>query len=140
MQSYAFELPNDGSKIEPLQEELQTLLQACGVRLKTVSAVILALGEWLENIIQHGYNDDAMHRIQVNCVLADNKITVTVTDGGRAFNPLEFPVLDAAVPTAERIYSGQGLHLIRKLMDEFAYERSDETNVFTMRKLIPARF
>jgi serine/threonine-protein kinase RsbW len=134
MTNHTFELTSEPANIEPLQQELQTILQALDMRPKLIYAVNLALGEWLENVIHHAYPEGGEHPIQVQCAVSECEAAITVRDSGRPFNPLEFPLLDTALATPGRLSAGQGIHLIRKLMDEVTYERREERNVLTMRK------
>ena len=136
MEEYEFSIANDGVQIEPLQEELQRTLQATDVRLKTIYSLNVALGECLENIIQHAYQDSDRHAIEVHCAVSDSEIELRVSDDGRPFDLTQFPMLDTTVPGSDRVFTGQGIHLIRKLMDAITYERRDARNILTMRKRI----
>ena len=136
MEEHEFSLTNDPAGLERIQRLLQAVLQDSGVRLKFISAINLALGEWIENIIQHAYADGASHSIRVFCRLGPGEIVVRVIDDGRAFNPSEFPALDPAT-TAGGVYAGRGIHLIRNLMDRVEHERKGHENQITLTKFIP---
>src|SRR4051812_18512900 len=114
MESYTFELSNDGRKIEPLQEELREVLMGSGIRLKNIYAINLALGEWLENVIQYAFADGSDHRIQVDCSVLQNDLTLRVRDNGKAFDPTQFP---GEAPKAGDVFAPRGINLMRKLMD-----------------------
>lgn len=136
METYTFELTDDGAKIEPLQRELQEVLRASGMRLKDVYAINLALGEWLENVIQHAFTDAGEHRIRIECNVAPGEALLRVRDNGRPFDPTQFP---AEPGPSSGIFAPRGLNLIRKLMDAVSHRRDDGWNVTEFRKQISRR-
>jgi serine/threonine-protein kinase RsbW len=136
MESYTFELSNDGRKIEPLQQQLQEVLVGGGVRLKSVYAINLALGEWLENVIQYAFADAGDHQIRVECSLSASDLTMRVRDNGKAFDPTQFP---GEAPEAGDIFAPRGIGLMRKLMDTVSYQREGTWNVLELRKEISRR-
>jgi anti-sigma regulatory factor (Ser/Thr protein kinase) len=60
-------------------------------------------------------------------------VEVTVADDGPAFNPLLQPEPDTTLPLASRQPGGLGITLIKSLMDDVRYERTDR-NILTVRK------
>jgi serine/threonine-protein kinase RsbW len=133
MEEYDFSLTNNATAIEPLQKELQTTLQAGGLRLHFISALNVALGEWLENVIQYAYPDGGTHRIEVQCRLSETELIVRVIDDGREFDPAHFPDTSARA-SGENVFAARGLHLIRNLMDHVGHERVNGRNVLVLTK------
>ena len=133
MEEYNFGLTNNAAAIEPLQKELQTTLQAGGLRLHFISALNVALGEWLENIIQYAYPDGGTHRIEVQCRVSELDLIVRVSDDGREFDPSHFPDTSARA-SDENVFAARGLHLIRNLMDHVSHERVNGHNVLVLTK------
>ena len=68
--------------------------------------------------------------------MSDSEIDLCVGDDGRPFDLTQFPALDTTIPGSDRVFTGQGVHLIRKLMDVITYERRDGRNILTMRKCV----
>lgn len=124
-----FSLTNDPASLARLQRQLEAVLQSSDIRPKIISAVNLALGEWIENIIQHAYVDGASHPISVHCQVGPACVTVRVIDDGRPFNPCDYPEMNAAEASRQSAFSGRGIHLIRHLVDGMKYERQDGRNV-----------
>jgi anti-sigma regulatory factor (Ser/Thr protein kinase) len=133
MESYTFDLTGDGTEIEPLQHELQDVLRASGVRLKNVYAINLALGEWLENVIQHAFSNNGDNRIRVECIVSPTDVRLNVRDNGKPFDPTQFP---AEQPKSADIFAPRGLNLIHKLMDTVSYQRADGWNVTEFTKQV----
>lgn len=134
MEDYSFILTNDAARIEPLQKDLEAVLKADDVRPRVIYPVIVALGEWLENVIQYAYPNGAVHQISVQCTIDDTEILVRVTDDGKEFDPGQFPALDTTVSTPQSSAAGRGIHLIRHLMNRVEHQRRDGKNILVMTK------
>jgi len=94
----------------------------------------LAIEELLTNSIKYGYDDSAEHVIEVDLQLSAGELVLTVTDDGRAFNPLELPEPDTNLPAEDLPIGGLGIHLLRKMSDRMEYARTDGRNRLTLRK------
>lgn len=137
MEDYDYRLANRPEELEKLQQQLQIVLQASGVRLNTISSLNVALGEWVENIIQYAYADGASHQIAVNCQVRPGEVALRISDDGRPFNPTEYPVLDPAASAQQATQTGRGIHLIRHLVDQMEYQRQGGNNVLLLTKHHP---
>lgn len=137
MEHHDFDLTNNPAELQQLQRRLQAVLQAAEIRPKIISALNLALGEWIENIIQHAYADGSSHPISVQCQIGPASITVRVTDDGRPFNPCDYPEMNGADASRQSAFAGRGIHLIRHLVDGMTYERQDGRNVLHLARNIP---
>ena len=60
--------------------------------------------------------------------------SIQLSDDGIAFDPTAHIPNDKA--TDERQVGGLGIHLIRQLVDEIHYERSEDKNILTLVKKI----
>ena len=94
----------------------------------------LVFDELLNNIISYAYNDDDEHYIEIVFVIGDECFVVTITDDGHPFNPLDSDDPNTELSVEDRPVGGLGLHLVRSVMDEVAYERHDKNNVVTLKK------
>jgi serine/threonine-protein kinase RsbW len=94
----------------------------------------LALDEMLSNIVRHG---GGAAPIDLMFSLDARGLGVEIVDRTEAFNPLEAPPPDTSSGLDRRQPGGQGIALVRQLMDETAYERRNDRNHFTMRRGLP---
>ena len=102
-------------------------------------AMEVALDELLNNIISYGYRDAAEHKIQVELLAEDDRLSIVISDDAVAFNPFEQDPPDMSQSVEEREPGGFGIHIVRKLMDECVYRRCGERNIVTLCKyLAPA--
>jgi phosphoserine phosphatase RsbU/P len=99
----------------------------------------LILNEALANVIDHGgpaaLASPIGLSVRFNHLEARSEATVTVTDGGNPFNPLNHTQRSAPPSLDEAIPGGLGIQMMRTLADELRYAYKDDQNhlVFTVR-------
>lgn len=96
----------------------------------------LALEEAVTNIILYAYPGETGKDISITLSHENSHITVTVADTGVAFNPLVKQEPDLSLPLEERPIGGLGIYLVKQLMTDVQYLRSDNKNILTMTKNI----
>jgi len=101
---------------------------------EAIADMCVALDEILTNITDYAYTDDAEYEIHIRFEVLDNVLEAIIEDGGAPFNPLAIPAPDVSTPLHERRVGGVGIHFVRSLMDEVAYERAGERNRLVLRK------
>ncbi len=133
-ESLTIEVKNTHDSIAPAAEKAEAWLDAYDPSPKAMYLVPLAIEELVTNCIHYGYDDAREHTILITLSVADQTLTMTVEDDGHEFDPLarETPDLDA--PAEDRPIGGLGIHLLRNLADDMAYERRDGTNRLTLTK------
>lgn len=99
-----------------------------------VADMQVALDEVLTNITEYAYTDNAEHKIHIRFEVLDNVLEAVIEDDGVSFNPLAIPAPDVSAPLHERRVGGVGIHFVRSLMDEVAYDRVGERNRLVLRK------
>ena len=62
------------------------------------------------------------------------RLTVSFSDKGTPFNPLEREDADISSPLTQRSIGGLGIHLVKNLTDELSYNYTDGMNVLTFVK------
>ena len=129
----ALTLKNDPSEIARSAEEIEAYGESHGWPMKWIMNLNLSLDELITNIISYGYRDGEEHEIRITLTEEEGSLTVVLEDDGIAFDPLSEvsePDLDADVE--ERRIGGLGVHFVKSLMDEVAYERRDGRNRLTL--------
>jgi len=97
----------------------------------------LVLEELLTNVINYGYASEKGD-IEVGCALSSGtRFHLLIHDWGKAFDPLARKDPDITEGIDERPIGGLGIHLVRKMVDQMSYERSNDSNVLNVYFQIP---
>ncbi len=96
----------------------------------------VALDELLVNAISHGFAGREGGAVTIEVELRPDRLCATLTDDGRPFDPFGAAAPDTALSVEDRRVGGLGIHLVRRMMDEFGYRRRADRNVVTVAKLL----
>jgi len=128
-------IANRTSELRPLSTWAVEVARQLGCSPDKCSDVDLCLTEAVSNVIQHGYEDDAPHVIEIEITREPGALAIRIEDDARPFDPLQAPgtvatSLDEARP------GGRGIALMRSAADSASYERRDARNRLTVRFVI----
>ncbi len=128
---------NDLHEISRLAEQIEIFCDRLGVFDNDVFQINLVLDELITNLISYGYSDSSSHEIHIGLAPEKNRMKITMTDDGLAFNPLhDSPPVDIVSALEKRKAGGLGLHFLQQMMDGFEYQRLDNMNQLIMFKNI----
>lgn len=80
----------------------------------------VALTEALTNVIRHAYGGPSDREIILEVSCADDRVAISIQDFGKKFDPTQHGIPDLDSPSE----GGYGIFLIRRFMDEVAYDLS----------------
>ena len=92
----------------------------------------LVLEEAFVNIASYAFDKHGGQTITIDLTNTAGVISITFTDTGIAFNPLNHAADN--IETADHCEGGMGIHIIRSLTDRQQYHRVGQSNVFTVTK------
>ncbi len=118
-----------------LRDFVTRVCRKYGVSDKVINAFKLAIDEAGTNIIRHAYRDhDEPGFVTVRVIVKKASVTVSLIDQGKYFDPrnVKDPDLKRYVEIGKR--GGLGIFIIRKLMDELDYRKTEEGNELRMTK------
>ena len=107
-----------------------------------VNRVELCVVEIVNNAIEHAYDYEKGHKVEIVVYLGPTALTVTVSDWGK---PLAKGKLESASLPADPddpalwLSSGRGLPIVHSLMDSVNYQRDGNKNSFIMCKYIKSQ-
>lgn len=130
-------LHNDLSELTHLAEAIESFGEEMGLGMKLVYMLNLALDELVTNVVSYGYDDPTSQgAISLSLAVKDGRLTATLEDDGRPFNPLAQIPPDTDLPLEERQIGGLGVHFVRTMMDDVQYHRIDGRNRLTLVKTL----
>jgi serine/threonine-protein kinase RsbW len=128
MKKETLALPGDLAHLERLSAWIDEFCALNAVPDETHYHLNVALEEVVINAMKHGRCGLAEDAIRITMELEDGEIRITVSDSGKAFNPLDVPAPDLGSDIAKRPIGGLGIHLVRCLMGSVRYQRREERN------------
>lgn len=114
--------------------KLETFGQDNRLPPPVINDLHVALDEVLNNVISYGYADAAAHTIDIDLSYDGAHVTAVISDDAAPFDPLQVPAPQPASGLKTRRIGGLGIHLVRNLMDQCSYARSNGRNQLTLRK------
>ena len=139
-QTTAIVMRNDIQQIPTLTEWIDGL----GIPTELNMPINLALEEAVSNVMLYAYPGKS-GQVFVEFVKTEGvkelgaegrRLVFTITDSGIPFDPTQTPEADVTLTAEEREIGGLGIYLVRQLMDEVRYERTEDKNILTLVKNI----
>lgn len=110
-------------------------LEAHDCSMKVVMQMELVIEEIFVNVSSYAYQPGTGD-VTICIDFAENPTAVEITfiDGGRPYNPLEKEDPDTSLGIDEREIGGLGIFLVKKNVDDIAYENADGKNILRVKK------
>lgn len=130
-----FKFPANIELVEDMIDPIISSLREIGVEHKKIYQVNLALEEILVNIAKYAYPDDK-GIIDISYEIGDDnkQLIVVIKDKGIEFNPLEKEDPDIEASVENRKIGGLGIYIVKNIMDDIKYQRSNNENVLEIIK------
>ena len=128
-------LHNDIQQIPQLAEFVEAVADVANLDVGLAMSLNLALEEAVSNVIMYAYPPGSDGLVDVEAVIRKDELRFILSDSGVAFDPTAAPEADITLDVSERPIGGLGIFLVRNIMDEVSYTRSDDgKNILTMIK------
>jgi serine/threonine-protein kinase RsbW len=124
---------NELSRVELFLEELG---EEWDLNPGLVYSINLAIEEALTNTISYGYDDTEHHEIELDFSKTGSQLTINIQDDGHPYDPTSKEDPDITLSAEDRPIGGLGIFLIKKLMDQVEYRRSNDRNHLILTKSI----
>lgn len=118
---------------------IEEQLDACGCEIEPelLINISMAIDEVFCNIARYAYPEqegDVTVRFDFDDSI--RTATITFTDSGISFDPLQSPDPDITLSTKKRQIGGPGIFMVKNMMDSMEYRRENDMNILTIRKII----
>lgn len=129
-------LYNRREEISQLASFIEEFVSQAGLAEELVFSFNLALEEAVSNIILYAYPPDEEHTLSLKARRDGNIVTFILGDTGKEFDPTSVPVADINLGAKEREIGGLGIFLIGQIMDYVEYQRIENKNILTLKKMV----
>ena len=127
-------LSNDVQEVPLLAEFIDGVCEFLGVDMGTTMQLNLAMEEAVVNVMNYAYPKGTKGDVKILAHCDNAQLTFVIIDSGVAFDPTAAAEADTSLTVEERPIGGLGIFLVRQIMDEVEYQRSEGQNMLTMRK------
>jgi anti-sigma regulatory factor (Ser/Thr protein kinase) len=134
--SVSFKLKNALSELDTLYRKLEYFGKTIGLSKRCLFQVNLALDELFTNIVSYGFEKKGSYWIDIVLTHQDGTILIRVEDNGAPFDPVSKEMPEPENTLEKCRVGGLGLHIVKKMMDDIVYQRTEGKNVITMTKRI----
>jgi anti-sigma regulatory factor (Ser/Thr protein kinase) len=115
-------------EIRRINAALSEFLSEEGVPDRTIYQVRLVVEELVSNIVRYGFDDESVHRIDLDVRHEPRRVVVAIEDDGRPFNPGDAPLPRLPDISAAGRAGGLGIYMVKKLTTNLLYARVNDRN------------
>ena len=110
-------------------------LESYDCPMKAQMQIDIAIDELFGNIAHYAYNPE-IGEATVRVEVVENPLSVVITfiDNGVPYDPLKNDDPDTTLSADERDIGGLGIYMVKKSMDDIAYEYKDGHNILKIKK------
>jgi serine/threonine-protein kinase RsbW len=132
---FTLNIPSRTDNLEIIRDFIIGIARKFGFNDDGIGEIELAVDEACANVIKHAYNYDENKKIDITVETNSSKLTITISDQGRGFDPNKLESPEQRLQKHAR--GGLGIALIKKVMDEVSFELNPGNNHVRMVKYIP---
>ena len=105
--------------------------------MKAEMQINVAIDELFSNIAHYAYHPEVGEAtVLVEVVNDPLAVEITFIDNGKPYDPLQNADPDVTLSAEERDIGGLGIFIVKKSMDDIAYEYKDGKNILKIKKNI----
>jgi serine/threonine-protein kinase RsbW len=132
--SVELQIRNDVADIGIVRDTLDDLGREFGIPMRPLMQLQVAIDEVVSNVVKYSWDDGARHEILVRIIIQPDRVDLEIIDDGREFDPLTAPAPNPPPAGQRPRPGGVGIHMVKKLVDQFNYERIGSRNRTTLSK------
>ena len=126
--------------IETVTDFVNEQLEALDCPIKAQMQIAIAIDELFGNIAHYAYNPEiGKATVRVEVIEDPLAVVITFIDNGVPYDPLAKADPDTTLSAEEREIGGLGIYMVKKSMDEIAYEYKDGQNIIKIKKNLRVR-
>ncbi|MDQ0391153.1 ATP-binding protein [Labrys monachus] len=118
--------------VPDMLDRVEAYAEASELPPKTAYRLAVVCEELVANVAMHGAGgEDGATYVEIRAEREADRLRLSVEDDGRPFDPLAAAAPDVSLALDDRDIGGLGIHFVRSLVQEIAYERREGRNCLT---------
>ena len=137
LKKYQLKIPSQSDNLAIIRDLVSRVASKVGFNSDEASKIELAVDEACTNVIKHAYANNSDQTIDVVIRIDSKKLSITVSDKGKGFDPEDVKVPNLNDSIKEGRQGGLGICLMKTLMDKVDFNiRPGSRNEVKMVKYI----
>ncbi len=121
--------------IEIVTDFVNEQLEQYDCPAKAQIQIDIAIDELFSNIAHYAYKPEVgPATVRVEVVEEPLSVVITFIDNGKPYDPLSTADPDLTLSAEDRQIGGLGIYMVKKSMDEIAYEYTNGQNILRIKK------
>lgn len=119
--------------IRAVENAIDNITGDASINQDNYGKILIATLEAVNNAIIHGNKSNIKKYVDIEILLKDKNLIVTVTDEGKGFKPKE--IADPTKPENIEAINGRGVFLMKKLADEIKFNKKGNSVTMTFKNI-----
>ena len=121
--------------IETVTDFVNEQLEVFDCPMKAQMQIDIAIDELFGNIAHYAYNPEiGKATVRIEVIEEPLSVVITFIDNGVPYDPLAKADPDTTLSIEDREIGGLGIYMVKKSMDDIAYEYKNGQNILTIKK------
>lgn len=109
------------SNLSAVENTIDEITRENGINKENYGKILVSVLEAVNNAIVHGNKSDETKFVNIDIILKNNILEISVEDEGKGFRPEDVP--DPTSPENVERTNGRGVFLMKNLADEIQFNR-----------------
>ena len=116
--------PSDPKYLHMVHELTRLLAETTGFETAEAEKIALAVDEATTNVVQHAYEGEGGHEIEVHFDPEGDSLDIVIFHDGKPLDSMPVPEFDLDQLVAEHKTGGLGLTIMRQMMDKVEHTKA----------------
>ena len=122
------------SNLGVVENAIDTITREAGINKENYGKIMVSVMEAVNNAIVHGNKYDEKKFVNIDILLENNLLKVTIEDQGKGFKLSEVP--DPTRPENLENLNGRGVFLMKNLADEIEFNKIGNKVILKFKNII----
>ncbi len=130
----SIKLKNRLNELDKIKAAVSKMSATTDCTQRNSKEINLILEELFTNVVNHGFNDDKEHDIDLSLSCDEKALIIRMEDDGKPFDFTAATAPDTKCPIEKRYIGGLGIHFVKHFIDDCKYDRKKGKNIVVLKK------